>query len=300
LALSPTNSEVWWVRAQFLERTGRLSDYHAALDHAVVLNATNPLVWNAKGLVSQTAKRFDEALQAFGKAIILSGQRFDADSPYAISRFSRAKLLLQMNDIAGASRDNLEALGIPARDPQLPRTLLDLSPFYNQSFDEARGEWFGTLPNIPRGRQRIAGVEFDVRGIVQLWASRVGVSSNICPTSVVGINVAQKCSRLHFLASNVYREREGATIGSFVIHHADGFRSTYPLIYGQNTRDHNTKLDQKDVAEGVGVYIPAKESSRLFRNTWNNPRPDVQIESLDFVSSVTQAGPFLIAITAEP
>jgi hypothetical protein len=39
---------------------------------------------------------------------------------------------------------------------------------------------------------------------------------------------------------------------------------------------------------------------QLFISTRKNPRPGVEISSLDYVSKMTQAGPFLVAITVEP
>ena len=36
---------------------------------------------------------------------------------------------------------------------------------------------------------------------------------------------------------------------------------------------------------------------QLFRRTWENPTPEVEITSIDFVSAITGAAPFLIAIT---
>ena len=38
---------------------------------------------------------------------------------------------------------------------------------------------------------------------------------------------------------------------------------------------------------------------RLFRVTWDNPSPDVEIRTLDFVSLMRVAAPFLVAITVE-
>jgi hypothetical protein len=38
---------------------------------------------------------------------------------------------------------------------------------------------------------------------------------------------------------------------------------------------------------------------QLFKWTWANPRPEVKLESLDFVSAMTPCAPFIIAITAE-
>jgi hypothetical protein len=40
-------------------------------------------------------------------------------------------------------------------------------------------------------------------------------------------------------------------------------------------------------------------SIRLFKWTWENPLPEIEIRSLDFVSNLTGCAPFLIAITAE-
>lgn len=40
-------------------------------------------------------------------------------------------------------------------------------------------------------------------------------------------------------------------------------------------------------------------SATLYRFRLKNPRPDVVITSLDFVSTGTQAAPFLLAITVE-
>jgi len=38
---------------------------------------------------------------------------------------------------------------------------------------------------------------------------------------------------------------------------------------------------------------------RLFKSTWENPLPSVEVKSIDFVSTHEQAAPFLVAITAE-
>jgi hypothetical protein len=39
---------------------------------------------------------------------------------------------------------------------------------------------------------------------------------------------------------------------------------------------------------------------RLFVSTRENPLPELTIESIDFVSEMADAAPFLIALTAEP
>src|SRR5262245_58845415 len=60
---------------------------------------------------------------------------------------------------------------IPACHPQTPPHLLDLSLNYNATLDEnifRNPDARASLSIVPQGRQTLAGVEFDVRGVVQL------------------------------------------------------------------------------------------------------------------------------------
>jgi hypothetical protein len=41
------------------------------------------------------------------------------------------------------------------------------------------------------------------------------------------------------------------------------------------------------------------ESLRMFKCTWQNPWPDVEVTSIDFLSNDKGVGPFLVALTAE-
>ena len=38
---------------------------------------------------------------------------------------------------------------------------------------------------------------------------------------------------------------------------------------------------------------------RLYLRTYDNPRPGVEVTSIDFVSKMTRAAPFLVAMTVE-
>ena len=38
---------------------------------------------------------------------------------------------------------------------------------------------------------------------------------------------------------------------------------------------------------------------RLFKRTWNNPAPEVEVAKIDFVAEHGWAHPFLVALTAE-
>ena len=47
-----------------------------------------------------------------------------------------------------------------------------------------------------------------------------------------------------------------------------------------------------------GLVSPGEE--QLYLVTWENPRPDVEITSLDFVPAQQAAAPFLVAVALEP
>jgi hypothetical protein len=101
---------------------------------------------------------------------------------------------------------------------------------------------------------------------------------------------------------------EGALIGAVVLHYADGSRARTrdllrparpPLVDGRRSSNGH---DLAQVAwEGPHGY-PAIYSTRLriYHAVWDNPRPDQEIVSFDFVSKMTTtAAPFLIAVTLE-
>jgi len=39
---------------------------------------------------------------------------------------------------------------------------------------------------------------------------------------------------------------------------------------------------------------------RLYLSSYDNPQPDVQVTSIDYVSAMTEAAPFLVAMIIEP
>ena len=117
--------------------------------------------------------------------------------------------------------------------------MLDLTPFYNAGLNES---WHGNKGNdlaaLPEGVQTFGGVEFDVRGIVQLGSK--SPSSTNYPALIKGIPVKQKCQRLHFLHAAGFGNPgdEGKQIGAYVVHFtANPMRLEIPIRYGHEVRD---------------------------------------------------------------
>jgi hypothetical protein len=197
----------------------------------------------------------------------------------------------------------------PPRDPKTPKQLLDLSKFYNAMLNES---WHGGTDNqlqgLPAGTQYLAGVNFDLRGIIQLGARTAGGTNY--PTEAKGIQVRQKCQRVFFLHAAAWGRNndEGRQIGSYVVHFATNqMQLEIPIIYGRSVRDWHSWPSEPPAPKELtlawkgenGVSKRGNASIRLFMTTWNNVVPDLEIESLDFVSGMTNAAPFLLAVTVE-
>ena len=201
--------------------------------------------------------------------------------------------------------------GVPPRDPTTKKSLIDLSSCYNGSLRE------GWLPStvagttaqkafpIPFGVSKFDGLDFDVRGVVQLSGNRMKQAGGEFPEKVLDIRAGLKCKRLHFLhaagwAANNYVPL-GTQIGTYVVHYADNSEREIPIVTGENLRDW-VPHDEDEVSQGTVVWkdkTPGGLTARIYKCQWENPQSEIEIKSIDFVSKMTDASPFLIAITAE-
>ena len=86
-----------------------------------------------------------------------------------------------------------------------------------------------------------------------------------------------------------------------------GETASLNIVYGTDTLDWwkgaaETKPPQSATVVWTGSS-PAAEavgsSLRLFKRTYDNPKPDLTIESLDFFSTKAESAPFLVAFTVE-
>jgi outer membrane lipoprotein-sorting protein len=198
---------------------------------------------------------------------------------------------------------------IPPRPPQSPLELIDLSGYYNAPLTEPwHSRRIGNdLSALPRGLQTLAGTAFDVRGIVQLAGRGESYLSSLYPKAVNEIKLGLKCRRLHFFQGAGWSAPDGTTIGQYLIHFADGQKRIVPIVYGFDVR--NWWPQQGEPAESTGLVLAwtgtneaiksLNQSLRLYKTTWQNPLPEIEIKSVDFVSSMADPAPFLISITAD-
>ncbi|PYM13236.1 MAG: hypothetical protein DME18_09505, partial [Verrucomicrobia bacterium] len=124
------------------------------------------------------------------------------------------------------------------------------------------------------------------------------------PEEVKGIPVGMKCRRLHFLHSTGWSAGDGTQVGLYRLHYADGQTQELPIIYGKHVRDWfpNPGAPALDSNTVVAWSVkPARDADNktLFRTSWDNPLPDVELKGIDFVSGMADPAPFLIAISVE-
>jgi hypothetical protein len=194
------------------------------------------------------------------------------------------------------------------RDKQAKPGEINLVKYYNAMFTQS---WHGgtnnNLASLPTGLQKFAGVEFDVRGIVQLGSKAPSVKK--FPAEVTDIKIHQKCRTVNFLHAVAMGavSDEGKTVGSYIVHFATNrMRADIPINYGEDVRDWHVLPKEAPAPELTVAWSgtnagsnPAIRSVRLFKTTWTNIAPDIEIESVDYVSAMGSAAPFLVAITTE-
>jgi serine/threonine protein kinase len=189
--------------------------------------------------------------------------------------------------------------------PQAPRSI-DLTPYYNASLTQAwhnpSGEGLMTLRKLPVGIRTLDGTPFNLGGIIQLSSPNFEKAIPKYPQAVKSIKIDQKCQRLHMLHATGWNVPDGTQVGTYILNYADHQQHGFPIIYGEDVRDWNVGSQPKGKLTRAKVVWTAWEKNwkfRLFKTTWENPTPENQVESIDFVTKMTPAAPFLIAITVE-
>jgi WD40 repeat protein len=210
---------------------------------------------------------------------------------------------------ARAERRAFLAREIPARSGEADARLIDLSRFYNAALTESWHEPTerNDLSELKPGLRELAGVRFDVRGLIQ--AGDFSIYGMPYGKAVTGIPINQSCARLHFLHSAIWANDApaGTMVGAYTIHYADGRpEMEVPIMMGTDVLDWWSQ-PQENLADLTVAWTGENGKSRktghtirLFKTTWNNPFPSVPIKQVDFVAhEARRAKPFLVAITAE-
>jgi hypothetical protein len=201
----------------------------------------------------------------------------------------------------------LDKLLGPPYVPKGKLTYIDLQPKANQKLAEG---FEGTsrpnnLAELPKGDQTFGGVRFRIgESLVHVARGR----RRDLPTEIDGIPVNRRMAKLYILHGTQWGfAADGTLIGQYQAHYEDGTGETIPVILGEDVRDWWNNDRSKAVTRGKVVWVGQNGASRmnnrtlrLYLATWDNPHPDKNVVSIDFVCPATSnAGPFCVAMTAE-
>jgi hypothetical protein len=187
--------------------------------------------------------------------------------------------------------------------PDDPWTLKSIIVSYETIIDQA-----GCSGGDGRESKNFGGVPFDARGIIQLAGGSIKDLNPDYPEQVTGIKVGRPCRRIHFLHGTGWIVPEGTVIGQWVMRFANGQRVSVPIVYGPDVRNWQfwPRMSAEDGGADPmwkGTQVRWKKITgfgvRLYKSTWENPRPDAAIAAIDLVSTQAASAPFVLAITVE-
>ncbi len=195
---------------------------------------------------------------------------------------------------------------------------LDLSKHANQYRTE-RG-WFGdarfTLKDLPVGEQKLAGVTYQIYDFPTspvptcIMLAGPGVPGQL-PAEVKGIPMNCRADALFFLhTARIHQRRsekekqegQALEIARYVVHYADGQEAVVPIRAEVDIDDYRVQHPQPLPGAQLAWTRPYEGTdfhAAVYAKQWTNPRPAVEIRSLDLVPGESPRGtPALLAVTA--
>jgi len=187
---------------------------------------------------------------------------------------------------------------------------LNLSKHYNGDLTKS---WTpvadgNDLQDLPRGRQVFARVPFDIHGVVQLQGNLLKRRGFQLPERVEGIVVHSTATRIHLLhADSGCAPPPGTAVASLILNYADGQRRELSIRDGVHCLDwwawnRTRPSDTNSIVAWTGRNAASRDQGigvRLFQTTFLNPEPAKKIQTVDYVSTMTCAAPFMVALTVE-
>jgi WD40 repeat protein/tRNA A-37 threonylcarbamoyl transferase component Bud32 len=199
------------------------------------------------------------------------------------------------------------------RDPGTPSACLDLTSAYNGHLETGwvPHDFFESFEGdgvpVPQGVVELAGVTWDVRGVVSVGRTlSTPYIKWLAGREVKGIPVGRRCRELHFLHGCLFSPEGEGSAGDYVLTYSDGTTELLPLRFGQDIGDLEAGHPKATCTNGQVAWEGwdpqgrnGRRRLRLYRRTWENPHPDKEILSFDLRAVGGGAVPFVVAVTVE-
>jgi hypothetical protein len=210
-----------------------------------------------------------------------------------------------------------------ARDT-VNESMIDLGPYINAQLtdttDGRKAVKDNNLAELPRGVHTYGGVPFDVQGRIQLMGHGMERWQRVFPAKVRDIKIGRKCTKIYLFHGEASAENgalQGVTVAKLVLHYVDGSQQEIQIISGEHLLDWWGPIYTTQANPGLRtVKSPDTElawigrnpwlqrnspdySLRLYKSAFENPQPAAGITTIDYVSTMTQAAPFMVGLTVE-
>jgi len=217
-------------------------------------------------------------------------------------------LLANMGAVFAGTKTIVAGAGLQYEPVQIPDARFNA--FVNRT---GRPRWFpgpGDVSKMPVGDQTFANVDYHLSDFSTSPVPTVfmlkGGGSDVQETEVEGIKVGRAADALFFLHTfhpsgsidgwqrqhdeAIRRDRElpdPPVVFQYVVHYADGKQEIVPVVWQAGVGTWISDAPAALPAAAVAWTGPLGEEQQavVYSMQWNNPRPDVAIESIDIVSS---------------
>jgi beta-galactosidase len=188
------------------------------------------------------------------------------------------------------------------------------------TYKDERG-WFGdqrhTLKALPPGEQVFNGVKYNIYELPTSPVPQVlmlggnGVPGHL-PEEIRDIPIHTQADALFFLhtarldrplSDQEREEKKQIELCKYVIHYADGQTAEVPVL-GEVDIDQFQQREPKAIPGAqiawTGKYDDGNESAVIYAKQWNNPRPGIEVSTVDLVygKDRDRGVPALLAVTA--
>ena len=160
---------------------------------------------------------------------------------------------------------------------------------------------------VPRGLIEFDGVPFRMFGQIELNGLGPSQNRNFLPTRAGEISIRRRATRLHLISGAGYKDPDGTPLAALRLYYANGETRSIFINYGDHVRNWHVESDEKrtDLSHPSsrivwdGINGATGRPLRLFKNTFENPKPAEEIRSIELFSLFGRAFPIFCAITLE-
>ena len=308
--LQPEDPQILYQRAEILHVIGQQDEALKLLAKLRTTDPDQPRYRLLKSRILWSLEKYDDAAKAlhFPTSEVALSQALSPEEETLLERL-RISALRKFGIDEG--RDWFLKSMIPPRPSDLSPEFVDLTEHYNATLNESwytpndYPVYYGKLLNtLPLGKHVLNGTPFDIRGLIQLNnREKYGMKINF-PLRVLDIKVAVTGNQIHFLHGAVDNENAGTPVAVYRIKMANGTVHQFGVRWDKEINSFVVDGDSKSPAYTAWRAKSVTQSSDLsdailYQSTWNNPTPEVEISTVDYLSFDNAAQPFLVAMSVE-